>query len=435
MSQDESVLEIEKMEFYDRFPLNQGQKNIIEDVISWKTQPPLVKTGRSTFLIIQEPSLPFKGIKIKGCGYFDPYSNAVMQPSVDEGYEAHIQQTPDGVTEVHYQMEVNDEDEIYYSKPKKRPFGAQVYDQAVKEFEAYKVLLKAWDGDLKDFPFYFPIGYAKYKDMNYIGKPLGVAIFGIGTETEKPLGNYFAGQFEEKGLRISPQILEYWQNTIAPLGKKEPTYFDILLTLQHLAREFGKSLSNLHEHFVDHDSHLFNAAVDNENGHVMIFDLDHVKHIDELSAQKYFYYALKDFEIGLVAIMSNIMLSGYIEGVHLFQDQNMNFEQHNILRGFFEGYFGEISDDLNFIITSMWKRLLIISAEQLIKAEQKDHLAIAHNFCEQEREVNYLDIFPYLKEKIKTKKPKFELSKTEHAKIIEKLLNQKSQLSKEHNVT
>jgi hypothetical protein len=163
--------------------------------------------------------------------------------------------------------------------------------------------------------------------------------------------------------------------------------------------------------------------------------LDHVKHIDELRAQKYFYYALKDFEIGLVAIMSNIMLSGYIEGVHLFQDQNMNFEQHNILRGFFEGYFGEISDDLNFIITSMWKRLLIISAEQLIKAEQKDHLAIAHNFCEQEREVNYLDIFPYLKEKIKTKKPKFELSKTEHAKIIEKLLNQKSQLSKEHNVT
>lgn len=435
MSQDESVLEIEKIEFYDKFPLNGGQKNIIEDVISWKTQPPLVKTGRSTFLIIQEPNLPFKGIKIKGCGYFDPYSNAVMQPSTDEGYEAHIQHAPDGVKEIHYQIEVNNEDEIYYSKPKKRPYGAQLYDQAIKEFEAYKLLLDSWDGDLKDFPFYFPIGYAKYKDMNYDDKPLGVAIFGIGTETEKTLGNYFAGQFEEKGLRISPQILEYWQKNLAPLGKKEPTYFDILLTLQHLSRKFGESLSKLHEHFVDHDSHLFNAAVNSENGQIMIFDLDHVINIDEISAQKYFYYALKDFEIGLVAVMSNIMLSGYIEGVYLFQDQNMNFEEHNILRGFFEGYFGEISDDLNFIVKSLWKRLLIISAEQLLKAEKKDHLSLVHGFCEQERELNYLDIFPYLKEKIKAKKPEFELSKTEHAKIIEKFLKQKIEISKEHNVT
>ena len=73
-----------------------------------------------------------------------------MQPSTDEGYEAHIQHAPDGVKEVHYQIEVNDDDEIYYSVPKKRPYGAQVYDQAVKEFDACKVLLDKWNGDLKD---------------------------------------------------------------------------------------------------------------------------------------------------------------------------------------------------------------------------------------------------------------------------------------------
>ncbi len=435
MTDDESILEIEQIDFSDKFPLNDGQKNIIKDIISWKTQPPLVKTGRSTFLIINEPELPFKGMKIKGCGYFDPFSNAVMQPSTEDSYEAHIQNAPDGVKEVHYQIEVNDDNEIYYSKPKKRPYGAQLYEQAVKEFEAYQLLLENRNGDLKDFPFYFPIGYAKYKDMEYHGKPLGAAIFGISTETEKCLGNYFAGQFEEKGLRINPQILEYWQNHIAPLGKEEPTYFDILITLQHLTKEFGKSLSKLHEYFVDHDSHLFNAAVNNKNGQVMLFDLDHVKNIENMHSQKYFYYALKDFEIGLVAVMSNLMLSGYIEGVYLFQDQNMNFEEHNILRGYFEGYFGKIEDDLNFIVKSMWKRLLIICAEQLLKADKKDHLPIAHSFCEQERDVSYIDILPYLKKKIQKKYPDFDLSKEEHTKIIEKFLKQKMEISKEHNVT
>jgi len=435
MTQDESILEIEKIEFSDKFPLNKGQKGIIEDVISWKTQPPLVKTGRSSFLIINEPKLPFKGIKIKGCGYFDPFSNAVMQPSTEDGYDIHVQHAPDGVKEVHYVIEVNDKDELFFNKPKKRPYGAQIYNQAVKEFDAYAQLLKAWEGDLKDFPFYFPIGHAKYKDMQYNGDGLGVAVFGIETETEKSLGGYFAGQFEEKGLRISPQILEYWQNHIAPVGKNEPTYFDILKTLQRLVNEFGKTLSKLHEHFVDHDSHLFNAAVNNQQGHVMLFDLDHVLAEKDISDQKYFYYCLKDFELALVAVISNFMLNGYIEGVLLFEEQNMNFEEHNLVRSFFEGYFGELNNDLKFSVKTLWKRLLIISAEQILKADKKDKLAIAHDFCETERDASYIDLFPFLKDKIKEKRPNFDLSKKNHEKIINKFLKQKTEISKAHNVT
>ncbi|MFC1810887.1 hypothetical protein ACFLZH_05285 [Patescibacteria group bacterium] len=435
MDQDESILEVSKLHFAEKFPLNKGQKNIIEEIITWKSQPPLVKTGRSTFLIIDEPSLPFKGIKIKGCGYFDPYSNAVMQPSTDEGYEAHIQNQPDGVKEIHYQIEVNDKDEIYFSVPKKRPYGAQIYDQAVKEFEACQTLLNAYEGDLKEFPFYFPIGYAKYKDMIYKDKPLGVCVLGIGDETEKTLGNYFAAKFEEKGLRINPELLEYWQNHLAPLAQKEPRYFDILSTLRHLAKKFGKTLSQLHEHFVDHDSHLFNASVNNKEGQVMIFDLDHVLAVSELSDQKYFYYCLKDFELGLVAVMSNFMLNGLIDGLSLFEKENRQIDEFNIIKGFFEGYFGELNHSLDFDVKSLWKRILLTSNNQLLDADHKDKLSITHLFCEHEREQSYLDIFPYLKDKIKQSRPDFDLTQENHTEIINKFLKQKTEISKAHNVT
>lgn len=435
MSNDESLLEIEEINFSEKYPLNKGQKGIIEEVITWKTQPPLVKTGRSSFLLIEEENLPFKGIKLKGCGFFDTYTHTVMQPSRDEGYEAHIQQAPDGIKEIHYQIEVNDKDELIYTKPKQRPYGAQNYGQAVSEFKAYEVLENSWEGDPDKYPFYYPIAYVKYKDMTNEGKSLGVGVFGIRTQSEMMLGPYFAGQFEDKGLRINPQLLEYWQKNLSKIGQKEPDYFDILQTLQILAREFGKSLSYLHEHFVDHDSHLFNCAVDNDSGVVMIYDLDHVIPIDDISDQKYFYYCMKDFEIALVAIMSNFLLNGLMYGIPLFKDLDKQIEEFNILRSFFEGYFGELSENALYNVKAMWKRLILIAVNNLIETDPNEHLNIVYSFCEKEREQSYLDIFPYLKEKIQTTRPDFDMTFEQHEKIINNFLNQKIKLSKEHNVT
>lgn len=435
MSNDESLLELEKIEFSEKYPLNKGQKNIIEEVITWKTQPPLVKTGRSSFLLINEDKLPYQGIKIKGCGFFDTFTHSVMQPSKDEGYEAHVQNAPDGVKEIHYQIEVNDEDELVYTRPKKRPYGAQNYDQAKKEFEAYETLEKEWSGDPEKYPFYYPVAYAKYKDMQNEGRPLGVGVFGMRTQAEMMLGPYFAGQFEEKGLRINPQLLEYWQKNLATIGQKDPDYFDLLLTLQKLANEFGKTLSFLHEHFVDHDSHLFNCSVNNDNGVVTVYDLDHVIPVGDISDQKYFYYCMKDFEIGLVAVMSNFLLNGLMYGIPLFKDLNKQIDEFNIVRGFFEGYFGELSDTALYNAKALWKRLILVSVNNLIDTDPSGHLGIVYSFCEKEREQSYLDLFPYLKDKIKQKRPDFDFSFENHEKIISKFLNQKIEISKEDNVT
>jgi len=435
MLNDESLLEISEIEFSEKYPLNKGQKGIIEEVITWKTQPPLVKTGRSSFLIIDEDKLPFKGMKIKGCGFFDTFNHTAMQPSKDEGYEAHMQHAPDGVKEIHYQIEVDDNDELIYTVPKQRPYGAQNYDQAVKEYNAYETLEKNWKGDPEKYPFYYPIAFAKYKDMENEGNPLGVGVFGMRTQSEMMLGPYFAGQFEDKGLRINPQLLEYWQKNIAKVGQHEPDYFDILLTLQNLAREFGKSLSHLHEHFVDHDSHLFNCAVDNESGVVMIYDLDHVIEADKISDQKYFYYCIKDFEIALVAVMSNFLLNGLMYGIPLFKDLNKQIDEFNVVKGLYEGYFGELSKDAEYYVKALWKRLVLAAVNSLIDTDQKEHLPIVYAFCENEREQSYLDLFPFLKEKINKVRPDFDMKFEEHEKIIKKFLNQKTELSKEHNVT
>lgn len=435
MSHDESTLELENIEFSDKFPLNKGQKGIIEEVITWKTQPPLVKTGRSSFLLIDEDKLPFKGMKIKGCGFFDAYSHMVIQPSRSEGYDAHTQKASDGVNEIHYQIEVDDNDELIYTKPKQRPYGAQNYEQALHEYNAYDVLHSNWKGEDKKYPFYYPIAHAKYKDLENQGEPLGVGVFGMKTKSELPLATYFAGEFEDKGLRINPQLLEYWQKNIAKVGQKEPDYFDILKTLQILARKFGQSLSNLHEHFVDYDAHLFNCSVDNENGVVTIYDLDHVIAADDISDQKYFYYCMKDFELGLVAVMSNFLLNGLFHGIPLFQELDKQIDEFNIIRGFFEGYLGELSKDALYNAKAMWKKLILLSINHLIEADKKDQLEIVYNFCEAEREQSFIDLFPHLKEKINKLRPKFNLSVEEHEKIIKKFLDQKIEISKDHNVT
>ena len=154
-----------------------------------------------------------------------------------------------------------------------------------------------------------------------------------------------------------------------------------------------------------------------------------------ISDQKYFYYCMKDFEIALVAIMSNFMLNGLIYGIPLFKDLDKQIDEFNILREFFEGYFGELSREATYNVKSMWKRLILVAVNSMIETDPGDHLEIAYSFCEKEREQSYLDVFPYLKDKIDKKRPDFDIKFEDHEKIISKFLNQKTELSKEYNVT
>ena len=426
MNQEFKILPVKPIHFSDNCSLQQGQKDIFEEVISWKTNPPLVKTGRSTFLMIDDENVPFKGVKIKGCGYFDLQKEEIQQPSTKEGYDAHIQNAPDGIKEIHYQIEVNDNDELVYSIPKKRPYGAQLYKQAVSEFKTNEKLLKNNKNDY----FYTPIGYAEYKGLKYKGEPLGVTILGMPHVSEIPLGVYFQGNFEEKGLRINPHLLNYWKSHVSKVGQNEPDYFDLVTTLKKLSFEFGESLSHLHEYFVDHDSHLFNATVNLDSSKVVLFDLDHVQDVEEISAQKYFYYSMKDFEIGLVALMSNFILSGLIDGIILFEKLNQQVDDYNFIEGFYKGYFGDLSAEAKADSKTIWRRMLMFAMNEVLRAAKKDHIHLAYDFCEQERCNSYLNIYPYLKDKIQKKKPDFDLSEESHKKIIENFLKQRADLEK-----
>jgi len=415
-----TYLPLNSIYFSDKFKLEKGQKNILENIITWKQTPPLVKTGRSTYLLIKDSRIPFKGIKIKGCGFFDTQNNSILQPSTEHGYDAHIQYTPDGIKEIHYQVEVNDHDEPIYSIPKKRPYGAQTFDRAKIEFEATNRLLDIWEDKMSDFPFYFPIGYARYENLFYEDQPLGVTVLGIPTEKETALANYFTGQFDDEGLRINPHLVSYWKKHIAPTGKETPDYFDLLATLKKLSFEFGKTLSFLHKHFVDHDSHLFNATVNNDSEKVVFFDLDHVIDIKKISAQKYFYYALKDFEIGLVAILSNFLLSGIIDGLVLFAKSNQSEDNYNLLEGFFSGYFGEDNEVAKQDAKNIWNRLIKFALNELIPSARKNQLKLAYDFCEKERQKSYIDSYRYLKNKMKP-----NLTPEKHATIIARLFEQR----------
>lgn len=432
----QNFLELESIHFNEKFQLQEGQKNIFKDVIEWKAEPPIVKTGRSSFLAIADENLPFRGIKIKGCGYFDIIKKSARKPSTEKDYEAHVQKAPDGIKEIHYQIEVNKNDEPIYSIPSKRPYGGQLYKKAVNEFKVNERLFDKWEREMSDFPFYYPVGYAEYKDLKYKGDSLGVTILGMQAPTETPLGYYFEGKFEDEGLRINPYLLEYWQNHVGVLGKKEPDYFDLLLTLKKLCHGFGKTLSHLHEHFVDFDTHFFNATVNPLNKNVILYDFDHVFDVREISAQKYFYFALKDFEIGLVAILSNFMLSGLLEGIVLFEKENKMVDDFNLIEGFYEGYFGELSSQAKDNVKSMWERFLMFAGNTILKSSPSRHIHLAYDFCEQEREKSYFDIFSYFANKITKLKPEFSLTQEKHSKIISKFLKQKETIDKLHqNVT
>lgn len=426
----DTPLHIEDIHFNDKFPLEQGQKDIFAEVVEWRTTPPAVKTGRSTFLITTDENLPFKGIKIKGCGYFDIQNKKTQKPLAEDPYDAYKQNADDGIKEVHYQIKVNDNDELIYTAPEKRPYGAQSFDKAKLEYDANKKLFKQWKGDMKNFPFYLPLGYAKYKDLEYQDKPLGVTILGMPEKAEIPLGAYFSGKLEEKGLRINPHLLKYWENHLSVAGKNQPDYFDLIATLKKLCFEFGKSLSHLHDHFVDFDSHLFNATVNAENGNVILYDLDHTLDIEDLADQAYFYYALKDFEIGLVAILSNFLLSGLSKGVTLFEEINQPIDDFNIIEGFYDGYFQNSSELVKKHSKAIWERLLVFAANNFSNAKESDQLLLSYNFCEQERDKSYMDIFTYLNEKIKQKRSEFMLTQKTHQEIIAKLFNQKKDLLK-----
>jgi hypothetical protein len=425
-------MELENIKFSERFNLLEGQKQIIKDIIEWRNDPPLCKTGRSSYLMITDDSHPFKGIKIKGCGYFDLHENKRLKPSPTKGYEAHLQNAPDGIKEIHYQIEIDENDEPYYSTPKKRPYGAQLYKKAKLEFDVNKYLIDKWTGDLNDFPFYLPLAYAKYKDIEYFGDSLGVTVLGMPMQSEKHLGSYFEGNFEENGLRINPHILSYWQKNIAVAGSNNPDYFDLFTTLKELVFKFGRGLSYLHEHFADFDSHLFNTSVDDESGRVLLFDFDHVFKKDDISAQKYFYLALKDFEIGLVAVLSNLMLSGLIEGLVLFEKLDKSPDDYNILEGFYEGYFGSLNKQEKDIVDKLWQETCLFALNKVIKAAKKDRIHLVYNFCETKRNKSYYDIFDSLTNKLKKSNTNLNLDKNKHKQIIDRFLEKRKELEKLH---
>jgi hypothetical protein len=424
----DQYLPLHTIHFSDKFGLEEGQKKIFEDIVSWRITPPLVKTGRSTYLLIQDTDVPFKGVKIKGCGFFDIQNNSVMQPSTEDGYDAHIQHAPGGTKEIHYQIEVNDLDEPFYSIPKKRPYGGQIFTRAKLEFDATNHLFNKWNGDKNSFPFYFPIGYARYKNLFYKDEPLGVTILGIPGEKETPLGNYFTGQFEDNGLKINPHLVAYWQKHITNNTDQIPDYFDLLTAIKRLCDEFGKTMSHLHKYFVDHDSHLFNAIVNGENGTIVFFDLDHVLSADNISAQKYFYYSLKDFEIGLAGILSNFLLSGLVDGLVLFEKLNKSIDDYNPIEGFFSGYFGQENEVAKQDAKNIWNRTIEFALDKLLKAPRKDQFNMVYDFCEQERKRSYIDAHRYFRNNVKTMFPNFELTPEKHAKIIENLFKQRLSL-------
>lgn len=429
-----SFLPLETLQFTDKHPLIDGQKQILKNIIEWKEEPPLVQTGRSSFIIITDDSYPFKSVKIKGCGYFDIKNKKSVKPSTTEGYEAHLQNAPDGIKEVHYQIEIDEKDEPFYSIPKKRPYGAQLFSKAKMEYEVNEFLLQNWKDDIKNFPFYFPVGHGKYKDLKYKDEPLGVTLLGMPMQSEKHLGAYFEGKFEEKGLRVNPYLISYWQKHLAVTGKQYPDYFDLLSTLKVLCKKFGQGLSYLHEHFVDFDSHLFNASVDNESGNVLLFDFDHIFKTNEISDQKYFYLMLKDFEIGLVAVLSNLLLSGLAEGFVLFKELHESIDGYNIAEAFFEGYFGELSSEEREKVKYLWHKICLFVINELLLAPKNRHIHLAYDFCEKERNRSYIEIYPLMKEKIIKARPEFKLSKEKHEDIIKRFLEKRKALQRLHSM-
>lgn len=419
-------LPVKHIHFNDQFALSKPQKQIIQDVIEWKTPPPLVKSGRSSFLLIDEAKLPFKAIKIKGCGYFDLQTKKISQPSTKEGYDAHIINAPDGIKEIHYQIEVNNNDELDYTIPEKRPYGAQTYIRAKLEYDTNKTLFEASNKDL--FPFYYPVGYAEYKDLTYKNEPLGITILGLPTQAEIPLGAYFQGQFEQQGLRINPHLLKLWQQHYAVAGENEPHYFDLMKVLKKLCYEFGKTLAHFHNHFVDFDSHLFNASVNEANNSVVFYDFDHVLDINVISPQKYFYYTLKDFELGLVAILSNFMLSGLLDGIMLFDKEKEPVDDYNLIEAYFDGYFNEKSEEKKKITKEMWERLLLFTTNTIFASPSNKQFHLVHTFCDQEREKSYFDIYGLLKTKFCNTNQELILSHELHTSIINRFLKQKQDL-------
>jgi len=427
-------MELQEIIFNDKFKFSEGQKDIIRGIIEWKDTPPIVKSGRSTFLVLSEPSLPFTGLKIKGCGYFDTHDMKAEMPLSKDPYIAHIINTPDGIKEIHYQIEVDDKNELIYSIPGDRPYGAQTLKRAKLEYETNSKLFDVWKKKIREIPFYIPVGYAQYKDLKYKNEPVGVTMLGMDIIPEVPLAAYFECRFEDKGLRINKHIFTYWQNHIAPIAKNQPDYFDLLTTIKKLAFEFGKSLSYLHEYFVDHDSHLFNATVNDNNGKVILYDLDHAISIEDMHSQKYFYYCLKDFEIALTALISNFMLTGLADGVLLFDEMKQETDKYNFVESFYEGYFGELDNGLIENSKNIWDRILMFYSNKVIAKEQKEHIHLVHDFCEFEREQSFNDMFNPMFNKIKTKRDNFSLAKDSHKRIISAFLKQKDDITKLHKM-
>jgi len=413
---------LQELHFNPKFSLHPKQKEIFKQIIEWKTQPPISKTGRSSYLLVENEDIPFEGIKIKGCGYFDLYENKVFKPVSKEKYDAHIKDTPDGVKERHYQIEVDSDGVMTLGIPGKRPFGAQTLDRAKLEYDVHETLYnkiyKSGDkGDKNNifYPFYFPVGYGEYKDLKSENEKLGITMLGLPIKTETPLAAYFEAKTEEAGFRISNYLMEYWQKNFAPLGQATPLINDLIDTLKHLSFEFGRSLSLFHEHFVDFDSHFFNATVNSKNQNVILYDFDHVLKASEIPPKQYFYYALKDFAIGFVAVLSNFLLSGWIDVI-----KKTDIKPDDIIRGYIEGYFNSFPKEklnINFI-NKLWEQTIDLSLNDLFSIPMAKRIHPVHEFCEKQRDRLYIDIFNIMFNKIKEKNPELDISLNEHEKTI-----------------
>ncbi len=147
-----------------------------------------------------------------------------------------------------------------------------------------------------------------------------------------------------------------------------------------------------------------------------------------MSAQKYFYYALKDLEIGLVGILSNFLLNGIVDGVVLFERLNQPIDDYNLIEGFFAGYFGENNEVAKQDAKNIWNRTLEFSLNKLMKASRKEQFNLAYDFCEKERKKSYIDTYRYLKNKVHSIYNDLELTPEKHANIIAKLFTQRMTL-------
>ena len=125
------------------------------------------------------------------------------------------------------------------------------------------------------------------------------------------------------------------------------------------------------------------------------------------------------------------MLSGLIEGILLFDELKQPVDDYNLLEGFFEGYFGELSSEEKEISKQIWERMLMFVMNKLLKTKKSDLIHLVYDFCETERDKSYFDMYqPFIKKLNRS----LSLSKEENAKIVAAFLKQKESIRDLHKM-